>query len=358
MDSKTIAVYGYDKDKFPYLRRKLSSRKDLESIRKSKSVNKFIALGVCLGLSFRNFRAANFAKKHPDCPTRVIERYVVHKMPEECGYKVGASPPVQTLFFEVSLLVHCLLFMLTGNSVRYEMGFRWFHLTKYNSYMKTEVLNLLEIESVETDVDSAIGFESCIDQPNYEISADEEILLAEANDLVEARMSIEGEEPEDGEPSDVMSDLRVLSTGLALMCDSPAPLDNEALVCGISNTMRYLFREVFKLRGGIDHKVSKDLGGSLLNNSVDSPWTTFRSLGYDPGPNVLEVDGPSPSPVLPMAILTKWQRHRFLRGKGLVAFSVQKNSSGVVYGFRSSLLELADASFIDPGGSSLRPPGF
>jgi hypothetical protein len=129
----------------------LSSDPRLERIRKSDQGNdgKWFAIFSFIGLAYRVFKVYRFGVKHPTCPTRVIRRLITHGFEFQGNFEFrDETRAIKEVLDEVKLFVICAWMMLRGNSVRYEVGFRWYHQTHFDEEFVSETLSAIETTPV------------------------------------------------------------------------------------------------------------------------------------------------------------------------------------------------------------------
>jgi len=135
------------------LSRVISCSDELELIRKKPPEgSRWIPALAAFGLSFRHFRALRSALKCKNLSTEDLEKQVIRGM--ECfgGFKVDKSlTAVLGFFHEMKLLFSCGYWILSGNSVRYEFGYRWFYQTQYDEDFKREMLEFLDVSVVPSN---------------------------------------------------------------------------------------------------------------------------------------------------------------------------------------------------------------
>jgi len=349
----------FDPGQVPFLKRILSRRKDLETVRKEKSVYRFFAIAACVGLGFRSLKTARFSEKYPDCPTRCVEKIVSHGLPEQCAFEVGTLPPVKALLNETALLFSCARHMLFGNSVRYEVGFRWCNQTRFNRFVQDEMCHMLSIDRVEVGGETAFQELVLNNQPENGASADEEDPLDVASDLATLRTETGYPEAENPTlPKQELKKMRCLSVALTTIMTSSDLRHQPVAASGLSNIAFLLLGLARKYLEGLDQKASEGLGGFLLNTEYFMVYPSAYANGFHlTDSDILEghiIDGLKVS--VPHAVTHDWGGACF-QASGILKY--ENLAEGPARGYsmaRSRLKDLLLARSRDLDGSQLLPP--
>jgi len=157
--------------------RQLSDHPTLEALRiKKYHDSPWLAVFASIGIAYRHYRSWLFSQRHPTVDFETISKSAVSGMEEfgSFGDERGKDASPVWFLFEARLLLSCAKWIILGNSVHYEIGFRWYNFTSYGPKFKESYLNFLDVEPV--DIQASFS-DDVSDSPSVtEIPATEQVL--------------------------------------------------------------------------------------------------------------------------------------------------------------------------------------
>lgn len=276
----------------------LSSHPGLESIRvrKDGEQSRLFSAFSCLLLAYKVFKISRFSKKYEECPTRVLSRAAVHGMEELGSFEFsGTTKPFIQLFNEAKLLACCSWSIFRGNSVRYEIGFRWYHQTNYDQSFKDNFCEIVETTPVLAFGSNISALESPSDTEDFIDDDFVNIFDNDGNACGVASGSTTGTatvEPPNYQPRAVVCAQEMFKQE----CDvgfTPTPCTFFPLPDGLADSLEKMFEEadpsVSVLGQSKGKQQCEDALELLLQSSLASIWPTgdFAVKGFPPDLNFL-----------------------------------------------------------------------